>query len=159
MNKFYIKNIGFKRITEDNEGHGGILYHIKICKRQGKGTYPTCFQNIFCNYNLEDISSKRILDGLSSTKIKLYNEFEEKLIEERKKKLIDELQIFMITPLSINTKRILAGEEQEIFVNNKLTVQDSPKIKNIFGKNISITNKFKSNLFYCFFLRVLNRVQ
>jgi hypothetical protein len=147
INKYYVDYIGFRRFTESSTGKGGILYDIMICKRPDINTNPTCYQNIFCNYNLKEPSSKRILDAIAFRPIFEGN-------KENKDKIKNELQIFMITPDNVKTKKFLVGEAQTIFVNNKKTNINSIKITSMFGKNIGKpefkrinTSKINNNIY------------
>ena len=134
IKKFYVEYIGFRRITEDSRGFGGILYDIMICKKSDEdNSKTTCFQNIFCNYNLKEESSKRILDALSSRPI---------FRNENEKVIKNELQIFMITPDSVKTKKLLAGEQQNIFENITKTENNSEQIIELIGRNTT-ADKFK----------------
>ena len=135
IKKFYVEYIGFRRITEDSRGFGGILYDIMICKKSDEdNSKTTCFQNIFCNYNLKEESSKRILDALSSRPIFIGN--------KNGKVIKNELQIFMITPDSVKTKKLLAGEQQNIFENIMKTKNNSEQIRELIGRN-NTSYKFK----------------
>jgi hypothetical protein len=138
INKFYLKYIGFRRITEDSKGLGGIIYDIMICKESSKdiGQDTTCFQNIFCNYNLGDASSKKILDAVSINKESFFKNTNYNWSSGNIIKIIkNELQIFMITPDSVKTKKLLLREQiNKILVKNYLTIKrgrTKPTLTNI----------------------------
>jgi hypothetical protein len=136
INKFYLKYIGFRRITEDSRGLGGIIYDIMICKD------TTCFQNIFCNYNLKEASSKKILDAMSRNKETFFkNRQYNDSIGNEIPLIKSELQIFMITPDSVKTKKLLVTEKiKEILVQNYYriktgnTKQTLTNIRSFFNK-------------------------
>jgi hypothetical protein len=134
INKFYVEHIGFRRITESIDGIGGILFDIKICKKSDETSIPTCFQNIFCNYNLGSSSSTRILNGMATNSM-----FEKSKINST---LENELQIFMITPNTVKTRKIFKGDEENILINNNTKENNSTRRKRIIGKNNG-TTKFK----------------
>ena len=147
INKFYIEHIGLKRITETSHGIGGIMYDIMICKKPDENNERTCFQYIFCNYNLGPKkegaynlgdSSTRILNGMAN------NSMFTKNVES---KLMNELQIFMITPDTVKTKKFFKGQEENILKNNNTKKVNGENInstrrKRIIGHNVG-TTKFK----------------
>ena len=147
INKFYVEHIGFRRITETSKGIGGIMYDVMICKKPDNNNKPTCFQNIFCNYNLKPKkegtynlgdSSTRILNGMATS-----NMFK----KENNSKLKNELQIFMITPDTVKTRHFFKDEIENILINNNTQKINDENInvtrrKQIIGKNVG-TMKFK----------------
>jgi len=150
-NKFYVQKIGFRRITETSQGIGGIMLDIMICRKPDDDkTIPTCFQNIFCNYNLGESSSTRILNGMATSNM-FYTE--ENILRRTKNnknkstKLKHELQIFMITPDSVTTRQFSIGKNQNILVpillNNKSEEPIINREKRITGKNFTGIINFK----------------
>ena len=138
IDKLYVEYIGFRRITETSNGIGGILYDIMICRKLNDTTDPTCYQNIFCNYNLDNTSSTRILNGMATNK---------NLQKNSDGKLKNELKIFMITSDTIKAKKFSKGEIGEILINNNTKLLSGENInvtrrKRIIGKNMG-NIKFK----------------
>jgi hypothetical protein len=137
INKFYIEHIGFRRITETFNGIGGIMYDVMICKKPNENNKPTCFQSIFCNYNLGN-SSTRILNGMAINSM---------LQKTNNGKLKNELQIFMITPNTVKTRKFFKDDTENILINNNTQKVNGENInvtrrKKIIGKNVG-TMKFK----------------